>query len=190
MDCFQLPLLLLSEGLLVEDLVVQAVVFADAQLRQPSVQTLQQHAGLAQTLAGDVAAAFAGSLHRHLHPVPHRQVLPRVDDVHYRARPDALQVLQKGPRMATISIGGVDTFSGKVVQLLKVSVQNNFFLICIFEGLAARHDAFTLAGCGDGRAAAQTSYVPSQDVHHNSLCNVISIVTWDKHNNNNTILNL
>lgn len=159
---------------------MQAVVFADAQLRQTSVQPLQQHTRLAQSLAGDVAAAVAGPLHGHLHPLPHRQVLPRVDDIHYGAGPYALQVLQKGPCMATISIGRVDTFSGKVVQLLKVGVQNDLFLIRVFEGLAARHDSFTLAGRGDGSAAAQASDVPSQDVHQNCLCHVITIVTCEE----------
>lgn len=72
----QLPLLLLGERLLREDFVMQPVVFADAELRQTPVQPLQQHTGLAQSLAGDVAAAAARPLHGHLHPVPHGQVLP------------------------------------------------------------------------------------------------------------------
>lgn len=90
---FQLPLLFFGEGLLGEDFVMQAVVFAYAELRQASVQALQQHTGLTQRLAGDVATPAACPLHRHLHALPHRQVLPRVDDIHDGAGPYTLKVL-------------------------------------------------------------------------------------------------
>lgn len=159
---------------------MQPVVFADAQLGQTSVQPLQQDARLAQSLAGDVAAAAARPLHRHLHPVPHRQVLPRVDDVHDGARPHALQVLQKGASVAAVRVGRVDALGGKVVQLLKVGVQNDLLLVGVFEGLAARHDAVAFTGRGDGGAASQPGDISSQDVHQNRLRYVVGIVTCVK----------
>lgn len=176
-DCLQLPLLLLGERLLGQDLAMQPVMFADAELRQASVQPLQQHTGLAQRLAGDVATAVTCSLHRHLHAVPHGEVLPRVDDVDDGARPHALQVLQEGPGVASVSVGRVDALGGEVVQLFEVRVQDDLLLVRVFERLAARHDSVAFAGRGDGGAAAQSSNVATQDVHQNRLRNVVGVVT-------------
>lgn len=144
---------------------MQAVVFPDAQLRQAAVQALKQHTRLAERLAGDVATVAAGSLDGHLHAFTHRQVLPRVDDVHDGAGPYALQVLQEGPGVASVGVGRVDALCRKIVQFLKIGVENDLFLVSVFEGFAARHDAVALAGCGDGCAATQAGDVPTQDVH-------------------------
>lgn len=67
----QLSLLALCKRLLGQDLVVQSVVFADAELRQASVQTLQQDTRFTERLAGDVSTAATRSLHRHLHVFPY-----------------------------------------------------------------------------------------------------------------------
>ena len=64
------------------------------------VESLQQDAGLADRLGGDVVAAGAGALGRQPGRVPHRQTLARVDDVDDGCRPDRLQVLQVGARVA------------------------------------------------------------------------------------------
>lgn len=137
------------------------MVLPYTQFWQTAIQPLQQHARFAERLAGDVATAAAGSLDRHLHPVAHRQVLAGVDDVHYRTGSYTLQVLEKGPGVASIGIGGVDALSGEVVQLLKIGVQNDLLFVGVFEWFAARHDSVALAGRGDGGAAAKASYVPA-----------------------------
>ena len=118
----QFPLFVLGKRLLRQDLVMQSVVFSDAELGQASVQTLQQDTGFTERLARDVSTAAARSLGGHLHVFTHREVLPRVDDVDDGARPHALQVFQVGPGIAAVCVGRIDALGGKVIQLFEVGV--------------------------------------------------------------------
>lgn len=68
---FQFSFLILGKRLLRQDLVMQPVVFADAELGQASVQTLQQDTGFTERLARDVSTAAARSLRGHLDVFTH-----------------------------------------------------------------------------------------------------------------------
>ena len=77
--------------------------------------------------------------------------------------------------MATVGIRGVDTLRGEVVELLEIGVHYYLLLVGVLEWLGARDGAFT-AGC-DGRAAPETSNVSTQDIHKDSLGNVVGVVS-------------
>ena len=155
---------------------MQSLVLPDAQLGQAPVEALQQHTGLAEGLAGDVAAAAARPLDRHLHRLLDGQVLPGVEHGHDGAGPHALQVLEEGSGVAAVGVGRVDALGGEVVELLEVGVQHDLLLVGVLEGLAAGQHALAAAAGGDGGAAAQAGDVPPQHVHQHRLRQVVRVV--------------
>jgi hypothetical protein len=54
------------------------------------------------------------------------------------------KVLYKCPCVASVSVGGVDTLGREVVQLFVVGVHDNFFLICVLEGLRTRYGVLVI----------------------------------------------
>ena len=59
------------------------------------------------------------------------------NDVHDRARPDLLEVLDERSRVASVGGGTVDALGRVVVELFEVGVHDNFLLVCVLERFAA-----------------------------------------------------
>jgi len=55
---------------------------------------------------------------------------------------DILQVFDVSPGMSSVGIGGVNTFSGEIVEILQMCVQDNLLLIGIFEGFRPGYTSF------------------------------------------------
>lgn len=100
-----------------------------------------------------------------------------MDDVYDGAGPDGLQVFEEGASVSPVGVGRVDALCGEVIELLKIGVEDDFFLVGVFEGLAARDGALSVTGRTDGGAAAETSDISTQDIHQHRLCHVVCIVT-------------
>ena len=86
-----------------------------------------------------------------------------------------LQVFQVGSCVATVGIGRVDALCGEVVELLEVGIHYYLLLVGVLEWLGARDGTFTTGG--DGSAASQTSHVSPEDIHEDSLGNVVRVVS-------------
>lgn len=100
-----------------------------------------------------------------------------MDDVYDGAGPDGLQVFEEGASVSPVGVGRVDALCGEVIKLLEIGVEDDFFLVGVFEGLAAWDGPLSVAGRADGGAAAETSDISTQDIHQHRLCYVVCIVT-------------
>ncbi len=107
-----------------------------------------------------------------------------MDDVYDGAGPDGLQVFEEGTSVSPVGVGWVDALCGEVIELLKIGVEDDFFLVGVFEGLAAWDGTLSITGRADGGAAVETSDVPTQDIHQHRLCHVICIVTYSRNKTN------
>mmetsp|Transcript_6508 Transcript_6508/g.18718 ORF Transcript_6508/g.18718 Transcript_6508/m.18718 type:complete len:265 (+) Transcript_6508:309-1103(+) len=151
---------------------------ADAQARQPLVQTLQQHARLAHSLTCHVATAGAllgyGGRGCIVGAALESQLGRRLDDVENGPRPCCLKILDVGACQAASSEGCIQALSGEVQELLEVRVHHDLLLKAVLERFGSRQRATAPRGCGG--ASAQPGNVASQHIQQHGFCDVICVV--------------
>mmetsp|Transcript_72657 Transcript_72657/g.84394 ORF Transcript_72657/g.84394 Transcript_72657/m.84394 type:complete len:207 (+) Transcript_72657:347-967(+) len=64
-----------------------------------------------------------------------------------------------------------------------ISIENNFFLISIFEWLCSRNH--TISSSHNINTFTKSEEISSHKVHQNGLCNIVSVVSCDNHINSN-----
>ncbi len=77
-----------------------------------------------------------------------RHVFAAADDVKDCAGPDALEVFDQSACAPAESFGRVDAFGAEVIELLVVSVENDFFFVSIFERFRALDVGVVCNGAG------------------------------------------
>mmetsp|Transcript_4960 Transcript_4960/g.12083 ORF Transcript_4960/g.12083 Transcript_4960/m.12083 type:complete len:333 (-) Transcript_4960:571-1569(-) len=151
----------------------------DAHVDAPGVETLEQDARLAHSLAADVPAALAPpGLGGRGVAVGYAHLLGGTDDIDHRRRASRLEVLHELPGKAPSGEGCVDALGAEVVEPLEVGVHDDLLLVGPLEGLAARE--LLLLARDDVGASAEPPKVTPYYIEDDSLRNVIRVVT--RHN--------